>query len=209
MSRIIVVSGFSGSGKGSIIEKLLENNVDIWLSVSDTERERRNATDRYTFITSDEFQLNLKKENYIEYNRYGNHFYGSPRKPILEKIKSGYTVLLEIDIWGKRQIEQDLDLKRLEAEIISVFIAIDANTLKSRLLGRGDCENEIQKRMQIAREEARCIGEYDYVLINYELSDTVRRLESIIRGKSISSDVFDSDLFREEIAALLGNDGKE
>ena len=184
-------------------------NVDIWLSVSDTDRERRNGTDRYTFITSDEFQSNLKKGKDIEYNRYGNHYYGSPRKSILEKIKSGYTVLLEIDIWGKRQIEQDLDLKRLEAEIISVFIAIDANTLKSRLLGRGDCENEIQKRMQIAREEARCIGEYDYVLINYELSDTVRRLESIIRGKSISSDDFDSDLFREEIAALFGNDGKE
>lgn len=209
MSRIIVISGFSGSGKGSIIEKLLESNVDIWLSVSDTDRKRRNATDKYTFITSNEFQSNLKKGNYIEYNRYGNHYYGSPRKPILEKIKSGYTVLLEIDIWGKRHIEQDSDLKRLEAEIISVFIAIDANTLKSRLLGRGDCENEIQERMQIAREEARCIGEYDYVLINYELSDTLRRLESIIRGKSISSDDFDSDLFREEIAALLGNDGKE
>lgn len=134
MSRIIVVSGFSGSGKGSIIEKLLENNVDIWLSVSDTDRERRNATDRYTFITSDEFQSNLKKGSYIEYNRYGNHFYGSPRKPILEKIKSGYTVLLEIDIWGKRQIEQDLDLKRLEVEIISVFVAIDANTLNPDFL---------------------------------------------------------------------------
>lgn len=94
-------------------------------------------------------------------------------------------------------------------EIISVFIVNDANTLKSRLLGRGDCENEIQKRMQIAREEARCIGEYDYVLISYELSDTVRHLESIIRGKSIGRDDFDSDLFREEIVALLGNDGKE
>lgn len=206
MKRIIVISGFSGVGKGSVIKKLLENNTDVWLSVSDTDREKRNDTDRYTFLTSEEFQSNLKNGEYIEYNRYGNHFYGSPRKPILEKIRSDCTVLLEIDVWGKRQLEQDIDLKRLNTEIISVFILAEANELNSRLHGRGDSGEEIRKRLKIVMDESGCIEEYDFVLINHEVQDTMKKLQNIIQGRPVDSDMFDTDKFQKEIATLIEMD---
>lgn len=206
MNKIIIISGFSGVGKGSVIKKLLESNTDVWLSVSDTDREKRNDMDRYTFLTPEEFQSNLKNGDYIEYNRYGNHFYGSPRKPILEKIRSDCTVLLEIDVWGKRQLEQDIDLKRLNTEIISVFILAEANELNSRLHGRGDSREEIRKRLKIAADESRCIDEYDFLLINHEVQDTMKRLESIIRGIQVDSDTFDKDKFQEEITTFIETD---
>ena len=75
MKKILVISGFSGVGKGTVVEKLMTLDPDIRLSISETDRERRNLMDRYHFVTPDEFQRNLKDGKYIEFNKYGNHLH--------------------------------------------------------------------------------------------------------------------------------------
>lgn len=208
MKKILVISGFSGVGKGTVVEKLMTLDPDIRLSISETDRERRNLMDRYHFVTPDDFQRNLKDGKYIEFNKYGNHHYATPRQPVLEALidGEGHPMILEIDVNGMRQVCQDIDLKRIGTEIISVLLVVDAVTLEKRLRNRGDTENEISKRLKIALAESQHIKEYDYVLVNQEVEDTAKKLLAILQGNRID-DKFDSEQFCEEMGKLLEKRG--
>ena len=112
-------------------------------------------------------------------------------------------MILEIDGNGMRQVCQDIDLKRMRAEIVSVFLVVDAITLENRLRNRGDTKDEIVKRLKIAAEESKQITEYDYVFINHSVEETVNKLLAIIYGQKIDKDEFDAEQFDKEIVALL------
>lgn len=205
MRKVLIISGFSGVGKGTVINGVMALDSDIRLSISDTDREKRNLLDRYNYVTPSKFQDNLKNGKYIEFNKYGNHYYATPRKPVLEALSDGegYPMILEIDVNGMRQVCQDIDLKRMGAEIVSVFLVVDAVTLEKRLRNRGDTRDEINKRLKIAADEAKHIAEYDYVLINHRVDETVNGLQAILYGQKIEKNEFDAEQFEKEIAALL------
>lgn len=201
MGKLMIISGFSGVGKGTIIQKMMEIDPAIQLSISETDRERQNDNDRYVFVTQEEFQENLKSGRYIEFNRYGDHYYATPRQPILNGMadNQNHPMILEIDVNGMRTVCQDIE------DTITVFIAVDAETLFSRLKDRGDSENEIYKRLQIAANEVGTVNEYEYILINYNVEDTARRLLEILQGVDVESDIFDPKQFQADLSAILNS----
>jgi guanylate kinase len=205
MGTLLIVSGFSGAGKGTVIEKLQELDPEIRLGISDTNRERRNDTDRYHFVSTDEFLNNLNEGKYLEYNQYGNHYYATPRKPVVDAMEQECTMILEIDVNGMRQVCQDYDLKRLHTNIISVFIAVDASILRERLHGRGDSESQIRTRMKIALDEAKYIDEYNFVLINSEVESTASQLLKIIQGSNSTLEKFDEKKFQIDVKEILNS----
>lgn len=211
MRKLLIISGFSGAGKGTVIRKIMEMDSEIQLSISETDRERRNDNDRYVFVTPEEFQANLKSGRYIEFNRYGNHYYATPLQPVLNCMSDdkNHPMILEIDVNGMRMVCQNIDLKRLRTDIITVFIAVDAETLVSRLKDRGDSAKEIHKRLKIAADEAKTLGEYEYVLINHDVEDTAKRLLDILQDIEVEKDVFDSEQFRADLSVILESIAEE
>lgn len=204
MNRLIIISGFSGAGKGTMIKELLGTRTDIWLSKSDTDRSKRNETDYYNYVSTQQMRKNLHNGIYLEYNKYGNHYYATPKKPILEKIKEGYDVLLEIDVNGMRMVCQDQDLKKLGVNVLTAFIVCDAYSLEKRLIDRGDSSEEIRKRLTLSVCESQFIREYDYTLINDgDLVESVKKLERIIQFQLYEENIFDDLKFRKEAERIL------
>ena len=205
MRKLLVISGFSGVGKNTVIRSLMEMDPEIQLSISETDRKKRNDDDRYVFVSPKQFQENLKSGHYIEYNCYGTHYYGTPRQPVLEYMDRNPDgrMILEIDVHGVRMAGQDIDLKRLYTDIITVFIAAEAETLLEGLKGRGDSLETIRKRLEIAADEARNVKEYEYILLNRNVENTAARLFDILADKTVRSDSFDEDKFCSDISAIL------
>lgn len=200
MKKILVISGFSGVGKGTVVKQLLSRNPELWLSISDTTRERRNETDQYSFISETEFTERIRQKEYLEYNCYSGRFYGTPIKPVLSALESGRTVILEIDLNGANQVRQDIRIK--DTEIITVFLTASAEELFTRLRNRGDTPESIRKRLKIAAEEICNLREYDYIINNNNVEDTVLQIEKILQGIEIESDRVDVEKFKAEIEKI-------
>lgn len=186
--RLVIVSGFSGSGKGTLIKHLfdIENTVmnsssRIWLSKSDTTRDPRlSGGDYYTYITAEEFCSRISEGYYLEHNTYGEKGYGTPAVPVKNMMENGGTVILEIDYNGMIQATEHF--RNSEVTVTTVFICTSADALINRLVKRGDSENEIRKRLLAAQAEALHIEDYDYVLINDDIETTALRLWAIVSG---------------------------
>lgn len=198
--RMVIISGFSGAGKGSVIHRLMEidemifkNQSKIWLSVSDTSRAMRNKEDNYNFISIIDYQKRVNEGYYLEYNCYDENGYGTPRVPVIEALGKGKTVILEIDRNGMEQILSDESL--IDVDIITIFICVNANTLQARLLHRGDSKDNISRRMIIAYNELSHLSKYDHIFINDDIDKTALRVWAVIHGLPVSDDIFSSDLF--------------
>lgn len=146
----IIISGFSGVGKGSVIHRLMEidelvfkDQSKIWLSVSDATRTMRNKDDNYNFVSITDYQKRANEGYYLEYNCYDENGYGTPREPVLDALGKGETVILEIDRNGMEQILPNECL--IDVDIITIFICVNANTLQARLLHRGDSKDDISR----------------------------------------------------------------
>lgn len=179
---LIVISGPSGCGKGTICKKLLERNDSLNLSISATTRKpRKGEIDRenYFFIDEDDFKKMIEDDQLLEYaNVYGN-YYGTPKEFVLEKLKNGKDVLLEIDIQGA------LKVKEVYKEGIFIFILPPSmEELKSRIINRGtETEKDIEKRFESAYNELKFVKEYDYAVINDDVSNAVEVIEFIIAAE--------------------------
>ena len=198
--RIVIISGFSGAGKGSVVHRLMEieENVfkdqsKIWLSVSDTSRAMRNKEDNYNFIAITDYQKRVTEGYYLEYNYYDGNGYGTPRSPVFDALGKGDTVILEIDRNGMEQILSDECL--IDVDIITIFICVNANTLQARLLHRGDSKDVISRRMTIAYNELSHLSKYDHIFINDDIDKTALRVWALIHGLPVSDDIFSEDLF--------------
>ena len=157
---LIVVSGFSGAGKGTLMNRLLKEYDDYALSISATTRKPRagEADGReYFFKTMEEFEKMIAEDALIEYARYVDNYYGTPKAYVEQKLEEGKDVILEIEIQGALKVKEKFP------DTLLLFVTPpDANTLKNRLVGRGtETMDVIESRMKRAKEEAKGIENYD------------------------------------------------
>lgn len=185
--KLIVVSGFSGAGKGTVMKMLTEQYDDYALSVSATTRKPREGEQEgvsYFFKTISEFEEMIKNDELVEYARYVDNYYGTPKKFVMDCLNEGKNVLLEIEIQGALKIKEKFP------DAILIFITTkDCETLRNRLIGRGtETPDVIEKRLKRAAEEADSAEKYDYIIINDELSECVKTVDRIIKNEhNISS----------------------
>lgn len=179
---IVVVSGFSGAGKGTIMKDLLKRYDNYALSISATTRNPREGEvegREYFFKTTEEFEKMIEENQLIEYARYVNNYYGTPKAYVEEQLNQGKDVILEIEIQGALKIkEQFPDALLLFVMAPSPFV------LKERLVGRGtEDAATIDSRLKRAAEEAEGVEQYDYVVVNDDLDGCVELTHSIIQNE--------------------------
>ena len=180
---LIVVSGFSGSGKGTLMKELLARYPDTYaLSISATTRNPRSGEQEgreYFFKTRKEFEKMIAKGELIEYAKYVENYYGTPRDYVEKKLDEGKDVILEIEIQGA------LNVKKMFPDTLLLFVTPpSAEELKKRLVGRGtETMDVIESRMDRACEEAEGMENYDYLIVNDSLDRCVEEMHSIIRGE--------------------------
>lgn len=180
---LTVVSGFSGSGKGTIMKKLMADYSDTYaLSISATTREPRPGEvhgQEYFFVTKEKFESMIEREELIEYAQYVNNYYGTPRNYVFEQLEKGKDVILEIEIQGA------LKVKEKYPDTLLMFVSPpNAAELKKRLTDRGTEDAvTIASRLNRAWQEAQGVENYDYFVINDVLEDCVKEVHSIIRNE--------------------------
>lgn len=178
---LIVVSGFAGSGKGTLMKRLVEDYDGYALSVSMTTRNPRPGEvhgREYFFVSKEEFEQKIDEGGLIEYASYVENYYGTPRDYVEEQMAAGKDVLLEIEIQGALKVK-----KRFPDAVLIFVLPPSVEELYRRLKNRGtETEDVIRKRMSRAREEAGVIGKYDYIVINDEIEESVRSLHGLIKA---------------------------
>ncbi len=176
---IIVVSGFSGAGKGTIMKELTKKYDQYALSISATTRNPREGEvdgREYFFISTEEFEKLIDENGLIEHAKYVNNYYGTPRKYVEEKLSQGIDVILEIEIQGALQIKE-----QYKDAVLLFVMPPSAKELEKRLRGRGtETDEVIKKRLSRAKEEAVGIENYDYIVVNDNLEECVDKVHSII-----------------------------
>ncbi len=177
--NLIVISGPSGAGKGTIVEKLKKINKNIWVSISCTSRDPRPGDkegETYFFLTRDEFEEKIKEGDFLEYAEYSGNYYGTPKSKILDKINNGIDVILEIEIQGA------LKVKELVPDAIFIFILPPTiSELRRRLVNRGtENKDKLLKRFERAYQEINEVTKYNYVVINDDADDATNKVNSIL-----------------------------
>ena len=176
---LIVVSGFAGTGKGTLLKRLTGDYADYALSVSMTTRAPRPGEvhgREYFFVTKEEFERKIQADGLIEYAVYVENYYGTPSAYVEEKRAEGKNVLLEIEVQGALKVKE-----RFPDAVLIFVLPPSVEELYRRLKARGtETEDVIRKRMGRAAKEAAFIGQYDYILINDEVEGSVKRLHSLI-----------------------------
>lgn len=176
---LVVVSGFSGTGKGTLMKELVKKYDGYALSVSATTRNPRPGEENgreYFFITDDEFEKLIEEDGLIEHAGYCGHYYGTPRSFVEKQMEDGKDVILEIEIQGARQIR-----KQYPDALLLFVMPPSATELEKRLRGRGTESDEvIRGRLKRAVEESEGIEEYDYILVNDDLEECVDKMHQVI-----------------------------
>ena len=176
---LIVISGFSGAGKGTLMKKLIDNYDQYALSISMTTRAPREGEvdgREYFFSTREQFEDKIKQGGFIEHAQYCGNYYGTPKDYVEEQLEAGKDVILEIEIQGAMKVKEQFP----DAVLLFVMPPSIA-VLHQRLIGRGtETEDVIVERLQRAEEEAVGIEEYDYIIINDDLDTCVRELHELL-----------------------------
>jgi len=181
---LVVLSAPSGTGKGTLVKLLREQDENIRLSVSATTRKpRKGEIDGrdYFFKTEEEFEKMIENNELIEWVKYCNNYYGTPREFVDSSLSLGYDVLLEIEVEGAANI------KKLYPESVLVFILPPSfDELKKRIIGRGTEKPEvIEMRLEQAKKELGYVFMYDYVVVNDKIEDAVQKIRSIITAEKL------------------------
>ena len=190
--NLVIISGFSGVGKGTVVHSLMSRHTGYALSVSCTTRAPRpgekDGAD-YFYITQKEFDSMIERGEFLEYARYVDHSYGTPGKYVKQKLEEGLDVILEIEIQGAMKV------RRQYPEAVLIFIMPpDFETLKNRLAGRGsETADVIRARLKRAAAESEGIEQYDYIFINDiadDCADRIHRLLRSLRSRTSSNRAF-------------------
>lgn len=202
---LIVISGFSGVGKGTVVKKLV-GKYGYSLSVSATTRQPRegevDGVD-YHFKTVAEFQNLIDYNGFIEWAQYVENYYGTPKKFVEDELSKGNNVILEIEVQGAMHIKEQYP------DAVLIFItAPSAATLKQRLEGRGTEEAKvIAKRLKRAYEETDDMAQYDYLIVNDDLDTCVEDIHSVIQAESFKSTKYNN--YIEKMKSELDDIRKE
>lgn len=191
---LLVLSGPSGAGKGTICERFMQKNNDVKLSVSTTTREMRcGEVDgvSYNFITKGDFEKALSENGFLEHVHVFGNYYGTPKKAVEESINQGIDVLLEIEIVGAMQIKEKYP------EAVLIFVLPPTITeLENRIVKRGtETNDQIKDRLSRALSEIRKINEYSYFIINKDIEESVEYMESIIKAEKSSVKRYSEQIF--------------
>ncbi len=178
---LIVVSGFSGAGKGTIVKKIIEENDNYALSISMTTREPREGEVEgvsYFFVSKERFEEAISNGELVEYANYVGNYYGTPKKNVEDMLEQGKDVILEIEMQGAMQV------KTRFPDAVLVFVTPpNADELKRRLMSRGtESEEVVNKSMRRAYEESAFVDRYDYLLVNDDLERCVKDLHMLIEA---------------------------
>ena len=182
MAKVFVITGPSGVGKGTLISQLLERVPDLELSVSATTREPREGEvdgRDYHFLTPEEFDRRIEREDFLEFATYSGNRYGTLRSEVRKRLDAGHSVVLEIEVQGARQVRAAM------RESIQVFIAPpDPAVLRERLESRGaDAADAIDARLEVAEQELAAQDQFAHRIVNDELERAAIDLEGIVRGE--------------------------
>ena len=196
---LVIFSGPSGSGKGTVLKKYLAENDDARVSISMTTRQPREGDIdgvHYYFVTREFFEKKIAENKMLEYAEYNHNMYGTPKDPVDEMLKEGKTVFLEIEVQGAEKI------RKLYPDAVSIFLMPPSmRVLEERLRGRqSEDEETINHRLVIAREEIRRASEYEYIVVNDTVENAAAVMDKIIsaerqkitRNKKIISEVINN-----------------
>ncbi len=183
---LVVVSGFSGAGKGTLMKELMKQYDNYALSISATSRAPREGEvegREYFFKTREEFEQLISEGKFIEYAQYVNNYYGTPSDYVFSQMDQGKDVILEIEIQGALQVKEKYP------DTLLVFITPPtADELKRRLVGRGTEDMAtIEARLSRANEEAEFMDKYDYIVVNDNLEECVKQLHYLIQTQHTKS----------------------
>ena len=179
MSRVVVITGPSGVGKGTLIRALRDRVPELELSVSATTRKPRpgetHGTD-YWFLSPEDFEARVAAGGFVEHAEYSGNRYGTLRSELDLRVAAGRPVLLEIEVQGARQVRETMP------EAMQIFIAPpSAEALRTRLIGRGtDDPSAIDRRLKVAEEELAAQSEFPHVIVNDRLEDAIEELCELV-----------------------------
>jgi guanylate kinase len=179
---VFVITGPSGVGKGTLIRALRERVPELALAVSATTRDPRPGEEEgrdYHFLSDEEFERRVQQGEFVEHARYSGRRYGTLRAELERHRAAGHPVLLEIEVQGARQVRKAMP------EAVQVFIQPPSeDALRTRLVGRGtDSAEQVEARLDTAREELGAQTEFGHVVVNDRLEDAVAELEALVRGQ--------------------------
>ncbi len=196
---LIILSGPSGSGKDTVLNDLVKVRDDVRISISMTTRKQRDGEIdgfHYYFVDREYFEKKISENKMLEFAEYAGNFYGTPKDPVDEMLSSGKSVILKIEVQGAEKI------RKIYPDVISIFLMPPSMvSLEERLRGRNSEDEEtIQHRLVIAREEIKRASEYDYIVINDTVENSVKGIETVInaekkktsRNKNIISEVINN-----------------
>ncbi len=185
VGRLIVVTGPSGVGKGTLLKRLTQAYPELHLSISATTRSPRSDEQEgqhYYFLTREQFQDRIYQSEFLEWAEFAGNLYGTPKQPIVDKIKSGQTVVLEIELEGARQV------RKTAPEAFQIFILPPSMAeLESRIRGRGqDASEAIARRLERAKIEVAAASEFDTTVVNADLEQAQQELATLIFGDNFA-----------------------
>lgn len=183
---LLVISGPSGSGKGTVLSQFFKNKTNVFYSVSATTRKPRPGEEngkQYYFLSREEFEEKIKNGGMLEHAQYCGNYYGTPKAAVEEKCKAGCDVVLEIEVQGASQV------KALCPGCVTIFIAPPSlKELESRLRGRGTEQNEVvEKRLETAANELNFAPKYDYIVVNDTVEEAAKKIDAIITAEKCRS----------------------
>jgi guanylate kinase len=179
-SKVFVITGPSGVGKGTLIRELLREVSDLELSVSATTRAPREGEvdgRDYHFLTPDQFERRVEEKDFLEFATYSGNRYGTLRSEVGRRLEAGHSVVLEIEVQGAQQV------RAAKPDSVQIFIAPpDPAVLRQRLAGRGtDSAEAIDERLKVAEQELAAQGDFDHCVVNDELGRAASELVAIVR----------------------------